>query len=468
MFAFTLLLAAVITHAPTHSPKPLDSKLAIAVQRLIKLQEGVGGAVGVVRDGHLIYAQGFGMRNLAQRQPVNAATRFEVGSITKQFTAAALLQLKEQKKLSLDDPLARYLPSFPHAREITLRQLLNQVSGLQDYAKTKNFDETMSAKPGGIEAIASYAKGPLDFKPGTDWEYSSTNYFVLGRVIETVSHVSYEEYVRRHLFAPAGMINSAFVQDEPKLDNFATPYWLGPNGAGPRRPAPLMPESWVGAAGGIVSTLGDLASWDAALADGKIVSHNDFVMMTSPGRLANGHPYDYGMGFSIDALDGHKRIWHDGSTTGSVAVTAIYPKDRIGIIVLENSMTGNPFAIESVVLEAMFPDALAFARRPAPGEDTSKRPRLVKLIKQILNGTIQASELTPEFQKFLMPRRAKIGAYFSAFGPPRAEIFKGKYDRADAIWYVYRVEFTNTVRNCTIKIDKKTNLVSSVGIQPPS
>ncbi len=127
------------------------------------------------------------MRNIAARLPVNAETAFEIGSVSKQFTAAAILQLKEQGRLDLDRPVATYVPSFPHARALTVRQLLNQVSGLPDYTDGKGFDTKVSATPGSLEKVAAYASTPLEFAPGTRWEYSNTNYYVLSRVIEVIA-----------------------------------------------------------------------------------------------------------------------------------------------------------------------------------------------------------------------------------------------------------------------------------------
>ncbi len=257
--AFAMLMVVLLVAASPNSSSSLGDRITAAVLKQTKALPA-GAAVGVVRNGQLTYVKGFGMRDIAARKPVGAQTQFEIGSVTKQFTAAAILQLKERQKLALDDVLAKYMASFPHAREVTLRQLLNQVSGLPDYFGIKGSETLFSTTPGSLEKVAAYAKRPLHFKPGTQWQYSNTNYYVMGRVIEIVSRQSYDAYVREHLFAPAGMSHSDFVSNESKLRDFATPYWRGPDAKGPERPAPPILESWAGGAGAIVSTIGDLAA----------------------------------------------------------------------------------------------------------------------------------------------------------------------------------------------------------------
>ncbi|MGB6062056.1 MAG: serine hydrolase domain-containing protein, partial [Candidatus Aquilonibacter sp.] len=168
----TLLLAVVTSTAA------IDA----AIAKQVTEQQVTGAAVGVYQDGALLVLKTYGLRDVAKNLPVDADTRFEIGSVTKQFTAAAILQLQEQGKLSIDDPLAKYLPTFPHANEITLRQLLNQVSGLPNYTSLPDIATAMATIPDATSKIVAYVNKPLDFTPGTKWEYSNTNYWVLGKV----------------------------------------------------------------------------------------------------------------------------------------------------------------------------------------------------------------------------------------------------------------------------------------------
>ncbi len=237
---------------------PTRRVTATVGQRLV-LTHAVGIAVAVVEHGRVVYAHGFGARNRHSNTPVDVATRFEIGSDTKQFTAAAVLQLKEQGRLSLDDRLAKYVPNFPHADELTLRELLYQTTGLFNYVDTNHMVQITQTSTGSFEKIERMAAGPLHFTPGSRWEYSNTNYIALGRVIEIVSGESYDSYIRQHLFAPAEMDQTTTIDREQHVADMATGYWHGMRKTGPLIVAPEIGASWTWSAGEIVSTVGDLA-----------------------------------------------------------------------------------------------------------------------------------------------------------------------------------------------------------------
>jgi CubicO group peptidase (beta-lactamase class C family) len=465
---FVLLTLLAVTAPAKGTALAVQNRITEAVDRELQELPSTGAAVGVARNGRIVYVKAFGFRNVAARQKVDAQTAFEIGSVTKQFTAAAILQLAEAGRLSLDDTLAKYVPSFPHADELTLRRLLNQVSGLPDYTHSKDFvTKVSSATDGSLEKVAHLVAGPLDFAPGTRWEYSNTNYYVLGQVVALVSGQSYEEYVRRHLFGAAGMKHSAFIDDESKLGDVATGYWEGDDGKGRRRAVAPLRASWAGGAGSIVSTVSDLVAWDTALANGKIVSRADYVLMSSPATLKNGRKTSYGMGLGLGALYGHRRVWHNGGTNGSLTMDATYPDDRLDIVVFENDLGGDPEQMESAVLGAMFPAIVASARKPADGEDAAARKRALAIIDGTIHGTTPERDYSPQFRKIATPEMQKqIAQEFAPLGAPTAVIYRGKGDTADATRYTYRVEFGARAVIFFIAIDKTTNLIDGIGIKP--
>lgn len=313
-----------------------------------------GLAVAVIRHGQIVYARSFGKRSL-HGPPVDLQTRFEIGSDTKQFTAAAILQLKERGKLSLDDRLVNYIPAYPHAREITLRELLDQTSGLPEFMMTNHFVHIVQTSQGSLIRIERMASGPLHFTPGSRWEYSNTNYIALGRVIEVASGLPYARYLREHLFAPAGMQQTTTIAGEGAVTDMSEGYWRGLRNNGPLEQAPNLGESWTWSAGDIVSTVGDLAKWDRALLQGKIISPADFALMTTPATLADGKRDDYGFGWWIDPVHGHTDIYHDGDTLGMSSSNNIFPQDDLQIVVLENQARDAASNTAGKVFEALLP-----------------------------------------------------------------------------------------------------------------
>ena len=307
---------------PQIEKKQLDA-LTPAIQRKFDELKIWGLALAVGRRGHILYDHGFGFQDADKLKPIDSETHFEIGSITKQFTAAAILQLKEQGKLSLDDTLATYLPAFPHGTEISIRQLLNHTSGLADYFWVKGFDKH---ELGGCEKIVSLiGKEPLEFVPGESFAYSNTNYIALGRVVEVVSGESYRQYIQHHLFDPAGMSQSTTMVEEYSVKDMAHGFASDPQQPGFTVPAVPLNPGWAWSAGYIVSTVGDLEKWDAALRNGRIISSADYILMTTPFQFLSGTSAHYGFGLVIDtyndpgSFDAHPRVWHTGGTYGFVA-----------------------------------------------------------------------------------------------------------------------------------------------------
>jgi CubicO group peptidase (beta-lactamase class C family) len=336
------------------TPSSQSASIEATVDRELSASGVPAAAVAVIRDGAVTYARGFGRRSLGGPY-AGVHTHFEIGSDTKQFTAAAILQLKEAGKLALDDRLVKYVPSFPHAGEITLRQLLNQTSGLPDYVATNHFVHITQTSAGSLERIERMIAGPLHFRPGSRWEFSNSHYVALGRIIEIVSHENYDGFVRAHIFAPAHMRESGFIADEKSYSDVAVGYWRGLHGDMPLTRAPEIGESWTTAAGNIVSTAGDLARWDIALENGRIIDRSDLKLMMTPATLSNGSRDDYGFGWWIDPVRGHTDIYHDGDTFGMSSSNNIFPEYHLEIVVLENEAMDKASHTAQAIFSALLP-----------------------------------------------------------------------------------------------------------------
>jgi len=288
----------------------------------------VGVAVAIAKNGTILYTRGYGYGDLTTCQPVQPSMDFQIGSVTKQFTAAAVLQLQNAGKLNIDDTVITYLPGYAFDARITLRMLLTQTSGLPNYL---DFPDESSWINGVAEqtVLTQIAQAPLIFTPGTYYAYSNSNYFVLGSVIEAVSSVTYPNYMSSNIFQPLGLSNTSYLQPA----GAASPYTQGPN------PGIIPDPSLLFAAGALWSNVQDLATWDAALRNGKVIPPGLFSVMVTPSGLPiypQGGASPYAMGW-VDATEaGHPLVWHNGKTLAYTAINGMFLDDGFSVIVLTN------------------------------------------------------------------------------------------------------------------------------------
>jgi CubicO group peptidase (beta-lactamase class C family) len=361
--------------AAPEPPPPLtaaeQSKIDTDIRAALSASHTQGATVLIVRDNAVVFARSYGLRDVERSSPADEHTRYEIGSITKQFTAAAILQLKEAGKIGLDAPVATYVPSAPHAGEITVRQLLSHTSGLAEYTDAPNFD-TLAATPATFDRVLSPIVGkPLGFTPGSAFAYSNTNYVILGRIVERVSGQTWEAYVQQHLFVPAGMRESATMAQEDRLADMARGYVYAQGRAAASKP---IAESWASSAGGIVSTADDLRLWGEALSSGRIISASDYELLTSPTKLADGSTTAYGFGMKVDRFEGQPRIWHDGNTNGFDGSDQFFPSQGVRIIVLTNTLAAGSDAIAEHVYNDLFPAIASAAVRAAESQPSGPPP----------------------------------------------------------------------------------------------
>jgi D-alanyl-D-alanine carboxypeptidase len=316
--------------------------------------------VAVIKNGKPLLVKGYGSANLEQHVPVTNDTVFRVGSVTKQFTAVALLLLAEEGKLSLQDKLSKYYPNFPRANDITLEQMLHHTSGIYNYTSAPSFAVDGMVHRGTDEMVEYIGKLPKtqDFEPGTDWSYSNSAYFILGGVVEKASGEPLAKVFQTRLFTPLGMTHSALDDETEIVAGRANGY----SGAAPGKftNAPFISMSIPGGAGSIRSTAGDLAKWNAALYGGKILKPTSLAAMLTPGKLnsgensgtamakmmaAGGAPaasqsakHEYGYALFLTELDGHQKIDHGGGIYGFSAALSEFPDDKITVVVLSNAI----------------------------------------------------------------------------------------------------------------------------------
>ena len=441
-----------------------EGALSATVQKALKAWQVTGAQVVVLEQGKVTYDQPFGLKNVASNAPVDNQTRFEIGSITKQFTAAAILQLKEHGKLSLSDPLGKYVPQYARAKNITIEQLLWQVTGIPNYTATKNFMQIATSHRGTFNAMLAMVKNkPLNFEPGTKWQYSNTNYLLLGRIVEVASGIPWRTYVQTHIFDTLGMKESTFMENEANVDDMATGYYS------PKKTLEPSPPflGWAGGAGAIVSTATDMAKWDEGLFGGKVIAQSDLALMTSPGRLANGKATDYGFGWLLDTHDGQQRIWHNGGTFGFNSTNHVYPRLGQAIIVLENTIGADANSLASVVFDALHPDLVATQTQAVPGENPAVTARVKAVWEQFTSGNVDRSQLTPEMSKAMTPDvLAGAKAQFAQLGTATSWTYRGEQSNENQTTYTYLVVFSSGFKTNIFMSLTKDGKISGYLVRP--
>lgn len=290
-----------------------------------------GLALAVVRNGKELKHAAHGFANLELKVSARKETAFEIGSITKQFTAALVLLLVEDGKLSLDDKAARFFDNAPPSwKDITVRHLLTHTSGLRNYTGLPGFEVTK--KLDAQKFVATLGPHPLETKPGEAFKYCNSGYNLAGYIIEKVTGKSYWEVLRARILEPLGMRATTSRDLEPLIENRADGYELK-NGRWVNRDSDLTD---VFAAGAIVSTIGDLLKWNAALDSGKLLSAKSRDAMWSAAPINGGFKHPYGLGWRLDDHKNRRAIWHSGSTSGFTASLLRFPQEKLAVIVLCN------------------------------------------------------------------------------------------------------------------------------------
>jgi D-alanyl-D-alanine carboxypeptidase len=329
-----LTLAAVPATAQTQLSPELQGKIdKLATDALAR--SGVPSAsVAVVKDGRIAYLKAYGDAKIEPKTPATAEMRYSIGSISKQFTAAAVLLLQEQRKLTLDDKVAKYIPDLTRANEVTIRQLLSHTSGYQDYWP-QDYVMPMMLQPVTPQKILEmFAHKDLDFDPGTKWQYSNTNYVIAGVIVEKVSGMPLLEFLQKNVFTPLGMKSVTNTDQEKLGDTDPTGYLR--YALGPLRAAPKEGKGWLFAAGELAMPAQDLAKWDISLIDQKLMKPNSYREFSNEVLLKNGLGTHYGLGVDINSDAGHRSLSHGGEVSGFTSENIVFPDERVAVAVLTN------------------------------------------------------------------------------------------------------------------------------------
>jgi CubicO group peptidase (beta-lactamase class C family) len=377
-----------VTPAPTAPPS--GAAFDAVIQQ--SYAGGWGVELAIYKNGALVYAHGYGLRDrglpdrfayadmwhVAQPETLynlprgqfapDANTIFDLASVSKEFTAGAILLLQQDGKLSVNDPLSKYFPGFPNGDAISLLYLLQHRSGLVDYNNFGSYPDFSGAYSAFMAngqtdyqpIVDRLATFPLDFAPGTQYEYSNTNYLLLGMIVAKVSGMTFGTFAQQRIFDPLGMTQTHQGNPPPPVTDIALGYLT--NGGTAYR-AWQWNLAWLAGAGGLTSTVGDLEKWDRAVRAPGIFTAASLAQMFAPSPIAAAYG-SYADGWIVSALDGHAYVWHDGEVGGFQTINATFPNDGIDIIVLTNDGIGG--VLPYSVIPQLFP--LALSASPAQAQ----------------------------------------------------------------------------------------------------
>jgi D-alanyl-D-alanine carboxypeptidase len=433
-FSLTLLFAACLcvnAQLSADVTAKIDKAAADALART-----GVPSAsIAVVKDGKIVYVRAYGDAKLEPRTPADPKMRYSIGSISKQFTAAALLMLQEQGKLSLDDKVGKYIPDLTRANEVTIRQLLSHTSGYQDYWPQDYVMPGMLKPVTAQQIMDTWAKKPLDFEPGMKWQYSNTNYVIAGAIAEKVAGMPLWQFLQQHIFKPLGM-TSAYDIDKTKLTE-SDPIGYYRFALGPLHPAPKEGPGWLFAAGEIAMTAEDLAKWDISVMDQKLLKPESYQQFGTDTLLRNGLSTRYGLGLTIGSNGGRRSLSHGGEVSGFTAQNTIFPDDRTAIVVLTNQDAADAGgAITSAITPLLFESA--DAATPIKAEQARK------IFAGLQKGNIDRSLFTDNANFYFSDTALKDFAdSLGPFGEPKSFDQVGQSLRGGMTLRVYIARFAN-------------------------
>ena len=409
--AFMSIAASLPAAAQQTAPAIDVNQIDSIIRRNIADKHIIGVSVGIMQNGSIVFARGYGVANLQSQTPVTPTTMFAIGSVTKQFTCSSLMMLQERKKLALDDPVSKWYPQLTRARDVTLRDLGGHLSGYRDYYPLDYVDREMAKSEPADTIIMRYATRPLDFEPRSRWSYSNTGYLILGRVIERVSGQPFGSFLQSHIFGPLNLTRTAY-EPAPNGRDMASGY----TSFGLSDPIDAVPEAkgWAGSAGAIWSTPTDLLTWDLSLLDHELISPTSYAFLTTPQRLTDGRSSGYGCGESINDRGPALSFSHGGAVSGFVAQNTVIPSTKSALVILSNSDFSPIGALDQELLGKLMPrGADVPVVHGAPALDAATR-----FLTELAQGRVDRSTISPDFDAYLTGEKlSKAQQSLNALGP---------------------------------------------------
>lgn len=406
---FTAALSSSIQASAQASSLPPETEKEIDALVVKALADSTTPSVSIaiVKDGKLAFAKAYGDARTTPKLAASAEMRYKIASNSKQITAAAILLLIEQGKLSLDDRVARFFPKLTRAKDISVRQLLTHTSGYQDYYAIDYLPPSMQRDITPDDILALYAQKPLDFEPGTRWQYSNTNYVLLGRIVEKVSAQPLADFLRQRIFNKLAM-HSAIDVDVTAMAA-GDPAGHTRYALGPVREVRGEGKGWMWATGELAMSASDLAKWNISLMDGTILKPASIKALSTAALLKDGSSTRYALGLDVSQMANGQRRWgHTGGASGFLSSNRTYPDDRMAITVLSN---GEGDAYRTITQDL---EKLLFAAAADP-QATSSLERTRQLFVGLQKGEFERSSVTEDLNGFFSA--AVLADFSSSLGP---------------------------------------------------
>ncbi len=397
-------------------------------------------SIAVVKDGRIAYVKAYGDARLEPRVPARADMRYSIGSISKQFTATAILMLAEQGKLSLDDKVARFVPNVTRANEVTIRQLLSHTSGYQD-DWPQDYVPAFMLRDVTPDRVLDWARKPLDFEPGTQYQYSNTGYAIAGLIVEKASGTPFMEFLRAHIFRPLGMKNVMDIDQNRLTESDPTGYLR--YALGPARLAPKEGKGWLFAMGELAMTAEDLGRWDMSLIDRTLLKPASYDQMERVTVLKNGLPTGYGLGVQVGRQAGHRALSHGGEVSGFTAQNVVFPDDRAAIAVLTNQDAANAATqIVNGIVPLLFPAT----------EDAARTAQIRTIFEGLQHGKIERSLFTENGNAYFSQQALQdFASSLGPLGTPVEFTATGQQLRGGMMFRGFRVKFPDKTLSVTVR-----------------
>jgi CubicO group peptidase (beta-lactamase class C family) len=417
------MFCAVTSQAASDSS--LDARIDAAAREWLTTTGAPSVSIAVVQNSETTYTRAYGNAQLAPDRAATPSMRYAIDSVSKEFTAAAVLLLVEQGKLSLDDTIGRWIPDLGEASRVTVRELLTHTSGLRDFWPQDFVPPEMLRPTSTAAIIDEWARRPLDFEPGTDWQYSNTGYVVAGAIVEKLSGERLMDFLRERIFSRLGM--NRVTEDDSHPLPAGDPVGYTRQGLGPARPAPKEGAGWLFAAAELAMTPSDLARWDVSLMNRSLLKPSSYDAALERVTLKDGTRKDYGLGLDIQRVQGRTRIGHGGAGSGFLAANRMWPDEKVAIIALTNSDWADPDGLV---------DRLAFLVLPPSPQEARARA----VFQQFQQGVVDRSLFTDSGNSLLTAQAlADLQASLGPLGAPELIELEREGKRGGMITRVWKI-----------------------------